>query len=244
MNGSNLNTKLLVLDGKNWNRWMIQMRVLFRAQDVLDLVTEGYVPVAVDATEEEKVAQRETRKRDQKELLFGKKGRKSEEANIVRGDSDDEPVLLMAYESDEELVSLSFSNAEGEEDSSEYSEGVFLYDSESEDDIEDYEDESESEVSEEVSELEDDSEAEDKLEREGSEEESEDELESHGDSASEGESERENSDDDPKSGGDHTFGRENSDDVESRGQASKDDNVFGVNHDVEGGTSEVSSLFV
>jgi hypothetical protein len=70
MNGSNLNTKLPVLDGKNWNRWMIQMRVLFGAQDVLDLVTEGYVPVAVNATEEERVAQRETRKRDQKALFF------------------------------------------------------------------------------------------------------------------------------------------------------------------------------
>ena len=41
--GSSLNTKLPVFDGKNWNRWKIQMRVLFDAQDVLDLVSEGYV---------------------------------------------------------------------------------------------------------------------------------------------------------------------------------------------------------
>ena len=70
MSGNNLNTKLPVLDGKNWNRWMIQMRVLFGAQDVLELVTDGYVPVAADATEDEKEAQRETRKRDQKALFF------------------------------------------------------------------------------------------------------------------------------------------------------------------------------
>jgi hypothetical protein len=84
------------------------------------------------------------------------KERESEEAKIARGDSDDEPVLLMAYESDEP-VKLTFS------DSEEYSEnesevGVKLYDSESEDeessgesedgsDSEDSKDESESEWS-------------------------------------------------------------------------------------------------
>src|SRR3954469_9221193 len=81
-----------------------------------------------------------------------------EEAKIARGDSDDEPVLLMAYESDEEPVILSFSYSKEEEDNSEYSEGVFLYDSESEDNFEDSGEESESEVSEDESELEDDSE--------------------------------------------------------------------------------------
>src|SRR3954462_11832946 len=70
MSGSNLNTKLPVLDGKNWNRWMIQMHVLFGAQDVLDLVTRGYVSIAADAMEEQREAQRETNKRDQKALFF------------------------------------------------------------------------------------------------------------------------------------------------------------------------------
>jgi hypothetical protein len=49
---------------------MIQMRVLFGAQDVLELVTEEYVPVATDATEEHKEAQRATRKKDQKALFY------------------------------------------------------------------------------------------------------------------------------------------------------------------------------
>jgi hypothetical protein len=71
MNGNgNMNTKLPVFDGKNWNRWMIQMRVLFGAQDVLDLVTDGYVPVAADAMNEQKNAQKEVRKKDQKALFF------------------------------------------------------------------------------------------------------------------------------------------------------------------------------
>ena len=55
MNGnSNLSTKLPVFDGKNWNRWMIQMRVLFGPQDVLELVTEGYISVASGVTEEQR----------------------------------------------------------------------------------------------------------------------------------------------------------------------------------------------
>ena len=67
--GNSLNTKLPVFDGKSWNKWKIQMCVLFGAQDVLDLVTEGYVPVAADATEEQKSAERAMRKMDQKALF-------------------------------------------------------------------------------------------------------------------------------------------------------------------------------
>lgn len=58
MNGGNnsFNIKVSVFDGKNWNRWIIQMRVLFDTQDVLDLVNEGYTVVVADATK----AQRNT----------------------------------------------------------------------------------------------------------------------------------------------------------------------------------------
>ncbi|KAK2431500.1 hypothetical protein QL285_029719 [Trifolium repens] len=71
MNGnSGMSTKLPVFDGKNWNRWMKQMTVLFGAQDVLELVTEGYVPVAADATDAQKLAQKDTKKKDQKALFY------------------------------------------------------------------------------------------------------------------------------------------------------------------------------
>ena len=43
----NLSTKLPVFDGKNWNRWMIQMCMLFGAQDVLDLINDGYIQTAL-----------------------------------------------------------------------------------------------------------------------------------------------------------------------------------------------------
>ncbi|KAK2405339.1 hypothetical protein QL285_054585 [Trifolium repens] len=71
MNGnSGMSTKLPVFDGKNWNRWMKQMIVLFGAQDVLELVTEGYVPVAADATDAQKFAQKDTKKKDQRALFY------------------------------------------------------------------------------------------------------------------------------------------------------------------------------
>ncbi|KAK2401579.1 hypothetical protein QL285_051162 [Trifolium repens] len=67
---SGMSTKLPVFDGKNWNRWMKQMIVLFGAQDVLELVTEGYVPVAADATDAQKLAQKDTKKKDQRALFY------------------------------------------------------------------------------------------------------------------------------------------------------------------------------
>ena len=46
------------------------MHVLFGAHDILDLTTNGYVLVAADATEEQRSAERATRKRDHKALFY------------------------------------------------------------------------------------------------------------------------------------------------------------------------------
>lgn len=64
-----LNTKPPVFDGKNWNRWMLQMHVLFGAQDVLDLANDDYVAVAADANEAQRNMYRELRKKDQKVMF-------------------------------------------------------------------------------------------------------------------------------------------------------------------------------
>lgn len=71
MNGGNssLNMKFPLFDVKNWNRWMIQMCVLFGTQDVLDLANEGYAAVVVDATKAQRNAYRELRKKDHKALF-------------------------------------------------------------------------------------------------------------------------------------------------------------------------------
>lgn len=72
MNGGNgsLNTNLPVIDGKNWNRWMIQIHVLFDTQDILDLINDGYATVSADATEAQRNMHREMRKKDQKSLFY------------------------------------------------------------------------------------------------------------------------------------------------------------------------------
>ena len=49
---------------------MIQRHVLFGAQDALELVTDGYVPVAADAAKEERNEQRDKRKKNQKVLFY------------------------------------------------------------------------------------------------------------------------------------------------------------------------------
>lgn len=71
MNGNGgFNMHLPMFDGKNWDRWSIQMRVLFGAQDVLDYVNDGYVALAENATEAQRTVHREVKKKDQKALFF------------------------------------------------------------------------------------------------------------------------------------------------------------------------------
>ncbi|XP_058756745.1 uncharacterized protein LOC131629958 [Vicia villosa] len=133
-----------------------------------------------------------------------------EEAKIARGDSDDEHVLLMAYESDEEHVK-------------------------SEDNFEDSGEESESEISEDKSELEDDSEVKDKSESEGdseSEGESEDESESEEDFASEDKLELESSEGESNSEGGTSEG------IASEGSPASDGGHNSERKDYEVGTSE------
>jgi hypothetical protein len=47
----NLSTKLPVFDGINWNCWMISVHELFGAQDILDLVNDGYTAFPENETE-------------------------------------------------------------------------------------------------------------------------------------------------------------------------------------------------
>ena len=58
----NLSTKLPVFDGNNQNCQIIQMHVLFGAQDFLDLVNEGYAVLLENATDAQRNAQREEKR--------------------------------------------------------------------------------------------------------------------------------------------------------------------------------------
>jgi hypothetical protein len=51
MNTKGFGTNILVLESKNWDRWCAVMKSLFGAQDVLDLVTDGYEDLGENPTE-------------------------------------------------------------------------------------------------------------------------------------------------------------------------------------------------
>jgi hypothetical protein len=42
---------LTVHDGKNWDRWSVMMKSLFGAQDVLEIVQNGYEDLAANVTD-------------------------------------------------------------------------------------------------------------------------------------------------------------------------------------------------
>ncbi|XP_050915612.1 uncharacterized protein LOC127130689 [Lathyrus oleraceus] len=67
-----MSIKLLVFDGKKWNRWMIQMCVLFYSQDILDLIKYGYISVALleNTMDAQRNAKRDMRKKCQKKLFY------------------------------------------------------------------------------------------------------------------------------------------------------------------------------
>ncbi|XP_019459889.1 PREDICTED: uncharacterized protein LOC109359647 [Lupinus angustifolius] len=60
---------LPTLDGKNYEIWHIQMKVLFGYQEVLEIVQNGYQFVREDATETQRSTFRECKKRDFKALF-------------------------------------------------------------------------------------------------------------------------------------------------------------------------------
>jgi len=69
-NNGGFSRSILVLDGKNWERWSALMRSLFGVQDVLELVEDGYEDLAANATEVQRAAFREQKKKDCKALFY------------------------------------------------------------------------------------------------------------------------------------------------------------------------------
>ena len=63
-------TNLTVLDGKNWDRWSAMMKSLFGAQDVLEIVQNGYEDLAANATDAQRTAFKEVKKKDCKALFY------------------------------------------------------------------------------------------------------------------------------------------------------------------------------
>ncbi|XP_045802838.1 uncharacterized protein LOC123896506 [Trifolium pratense] len=69
-NNGQFPVNLPVLDGKNYDSWSKQMKVLFNYQDVMDQVTNGVDPLTEGATENQRTQHKELKKKDFKALFI------------------------------------------------------------------------------------------------------------------------------------------------------------------------------
>ncbi|XP_019455040.1 PREDICTED: uncharacterized protein LOC109356159 [Lupinus angustifolius] len=63
-------SNLPILDGKNWNRWRIQMTTIMRFQDVNEIVEEGLPKLTKASTEAQKIVYKECKKKDCKTMFL------------------------------------------------------------------------------------------------------------------------------------------------------------------------------
>ncbi|PNY02359.1 F-box protein [Trifolium pratense] len=70
MNGGGFSTNILVLDNKNWDKWSALMKSLFGAQEVSEIVQNGYEELGANPTEAQRAAYRESKKKDCKALFY------------------------------------------------------------------------------------------------------------------------------------------------------------------------------
>ncbi|MCH81381.1 F-box protein [Trifolium medium] len=70
MNTHGFGTNILVLDGKNWDRWNAVMKSLFGAQECLEVVLNGYEELGENPTNEQRNAYKENKKKDCKALFY------------------------------------------------------------------------------------------------------------------------------------------------------------------------------
>ncbi|KHN03199.1 hypothetical protein glysoja_045567, partial [Glycine soja] len=66
----NFPASMPVLKGKNYDDWCAQMKVIFRFQDVTEVVQEGVQELDTNPTDAQKVAHRDLMKKDAKALFI------------------------------------------------------------------------------------------------------------------------------------------------------------------------------
>lgn len=69
-NNGNFPANLPILDGKNWDRWRIQMKVIMGYQEVIDIVENGYPELPEAPTDAQRTAHKENKKKDCKALFL------------------------------------------------------------------------------------------------------------------------------------------------------------------------------
>ena len=70
MNTNGFGTNILVLDGKNWDRWSAVMKSLFGAQDCYEVVMNGYEELGENPNDAQRNAFKEIKKKDYKALFY------------------------------------------------------------------------------------------------------------------------------------------------------------------------------
>ena len=61
--GENFSANLLVLNGKNWDRWRVQMKVILGYQEVTEIVEEGYPTITEGSKKHRKPFTEKTRRK-------------------------------------------------------------------------------------------------------------------------------------------------------------------------------------
>jgi len=67
---NNIPTHLPVFEGKNFDQWIVKMKVIFRFQDVLEVVNEGIPALAANVTDVQQAAHKELKKKDGKAMFL------------------------------------------------------------------------------------------------------------------------------------------------------------------------------
>ena len=80
-------TKLLVsiLNGKNYNRWCVQMRVLFDYHELWGVVESGVSTLGDNATDAQRVPHHDQKKKDNKALYLIHQGMNDETFEHIEG---------------------------------------------------------------------------------------------------------------------------------------------------------------
>ncbi|XP_019429621.1 PREDICTED: uncharacterized protein LOC109337166 [Lupinus angustifolius] len=69
-NNANFSTYLPILNGKNWNKWCIQMKAIMGYQEVSELIEEGFQDLPTKPTRAQVVTYKENRRNDCKVMFI------------------------------------------------------------------------------------------------------------------------------------------------------------------------------
>ncbi|WJX93643.1 hypothetical protein P8452_75143 [Trifolium repens] len=100
---NNFHANLPVFDGKNWDRWVKQMKVIFNVQEVNEQRNAAITPLPENANEEQRTTFREAKKKDNKALFLI---HQCVDSKSYGGDAKVKKVKLQALKRQYELLQM------------------------------------------------------------------------------------------------------------------------------------------